>query len=254
MFDNQSTQRTSSTATFASMAAPTQHILLCVFLMATMCLLASIAHAVEPLDMSGRHPLYHKSLPPGAIWQSPHAVTMQQAAFQPVAFSGPEGVRFALPENGTFNEGESQLMAGLMVGAVYRFRVTGIPDSVGAELYPTIELIGRTYPPPGLETKYPIPINMSKTDLEQALSGNLVTRVIYLEDPQSAMPLAMKRTESRPVDIPIDQDALATADSLGRPIAILRIGSKAPPRNPVLEPTFYFGFPAWAPIFQPETQ
>ena len=212
------------------------------------CTAVSAVEPGEPLDMRGRHPLYHKALPPGAVWQSPAAVTMHTSTFQPVQFSGPEGTRFSLAENGVHSEGEKDLMAGLMVGAVYRFRVTDIPRTYGAEVYPTVELIGRIYPPPGMETSFPIPINLSQSDLQEALAGNLVTRVIYLEDPQTAAPLARSRDDATAIDIPLDQDALATADSLGRPVAILRIGSKAPPRNPVLAPQFYFGFPPWAPI------
>lgn len=232
--------------------------LVCMFVLALLITLLSnvafnrVAAAVEPLDTSGRHPLYYKSLPPGAVWQSPAAVSMQQGTFQPVAFSGPAGTKFSLPLAGSHSEEEPDLMAGLMVGAVYRFRITGIPDAIGAELYPTVELIGRIYPPRGLETLYPIPINLSESDLQEALDGNLVTRVVYLEDPQTAIPLAQQRTESRPIDIPLDQDALATADSFGRPVAIVRLGSKSPPRNPALSSQFYFGFPAWAPIYKPE--
>ena len=230
--------------------------LVCYFAFVSLVILAGgLARSAEPgqgLDMSGRHPLYHTSLPPGAIWQSPAAVTMHQGSFQPVAFSGPGGTMFSLPQGGSYAEGDPELMAGLMVGAVYRFRITGIPRAIGAELYPTVELIGRMYPPPGLETLFPIPINLSETDLQEALDGNLVTRVIYLEDPQTATPMAQKRTDSRPIDIPLDQDALATADSLGRPIAIVRVGSKSPPDNPALQSQFYFGFPAWAPIYKSE--
>ncbi|KAA5540538.1 hypothetical protein FYK55_20555 [Roseiconus nitratireducens] len=220
-------------------------------------MIASQAGAVEPgrpLPQRSGHPLYHRSLPPGAIWQSPHAsAAAPQSTFQPVAFSGPGSTTFAMPEFGVFGQSEPRLMAGLMVGAVYRFQVTNIPGAAGAELFPTVELIGRTYPPPGLETLYPIPINFSASDLAEALDGNLVTRVIYLEDPQTATPLAQEVTDSRPIDIPADQDALATADSYGRPIAIVRIGSVSPPRSPELAPQFFFGHPTWAPIFQPET-
>lgn len=228
-------------------------IFLLVCLLAMLATVASAAEPGEPLNMSGRHPLYNKSLPPGGIWQSPAAVTIQQSAFQPVAFSGPQGTLFSMPINGTHSNAEPNLMAGLVVGPVYRFRITQIPHAIGAELYPTVELIGRTYPPPGLETQFPIPINLSETDLQEALDGNLVTRVIYLEDPQTAVPLALKRTDARQIDIPLDQDALATADSFGRPIAIVRIGSKSPPNNPALNAQFFFGSPPWAPIFQPET-
>ncbi|MEL6110344.1 MAG: hypothetical protein AAFU85_30415 [Planctomycetota bacterium] len=199
-----------------------------------------------------RHPLYHTSLPPGAIWNSPAAYRVQPTSFQPVKFYGPEGTEFSMPNGGAMAPSEPNLMAGLMVGPVYRFRVTGIPFSPGAELYPTIELLGRLHPPAGQETRFPIPINLSESDLQNAMEGSLVTRVIYLEDPQSAAPLAKTNDDSRPIDLTPDQDALATADSLGRPIAILRIGSLAPPRNPVLAPQFYFGYPVWAPIYQSE--
>ncbi|MCC9603929.1 hypothetical protein LOC67_25535 [Stieleria sp. JC731] len=205
--------------------------------------------AVDPLQISG-HPLYNRMLPPGQIWASPHATQMQQSTYQPVAFSGPAGTKFSLPLGAGYGDEENNLMAGLMVGAVYRFRVTNIPHSVGVELYPTVELIGKLNPPPGKETLFPIPVNISETDLMHAMEGNLVTRVIYLEDPQTADPIAKDRTDSRPIDIPLDQDALATADSLGRPIAIVRIGSKSPPNLPELQHAFYYGYPAWAPIYQ----
>ncbi|PNY34499.1 hypothetical protein C2E31_23075 [Rhodopirellula baltica] len=205
--------------------------------------------AAEPLNISG-HPLYNRLLPPGQIWASPHAVQMQHSTFQPVVFSGPSGTQFSLPLGAGFGDQESDLMAGLMVGAVYRFRITNIPDAIGVELYPTVELIGKLSPPPGKETLFPIPINISQSDLMEAMDGNLVTRVIYLEDPQTAAPLAKTRDDDRPIDIPLDQDALATADSLGRPIAIVRLGSKSPPNLPELQQSFYYGYPAWAPIYQ----
>ncbi|MCD0463228.1 hypothetical protein [Roseiconus lacunae] len=222
----------------------------CLALVAMMMASTSDVLAADPLPINNGHPLYHRMLPPGAIWASPHATQMQQSTFQPVAFSGPEGTKFSLPLGAGFAEEESELMAGLMVGAVYRFRITNIPQSVGVELYPTVELIGKLNPPPGKETLFPIPINLSESDLLNALDGNLVTRVIYLEDPQTAVPLAKERQDDRPIDIPLDQDALATADSLGRPIAIVRLGSKSPPRVAELQQAFYFGYPSWAPIYQ----
>ena len=50
-----------------------------------------------------------------------------------------------------------------------------------------------------------------------------------------------------------NQDPLEVADRMGRPVAIVRIGSMAPPREPVLLPQFFFGNPSWAPIYQPES-
>lgn len=217
--------------------------------------LPTLVHSAEPseyLSAGGRHRIFSGDMPPGAIGQARLQGRGPLAGYyQPIAFSGPPGVQFTLPEHGAFAAGNERLQAGMLVGAVYRFRITGIPQMPGAELYPTVEVIDRTYPPPGLATRYPIPINLDEEDLEAALNGRMVTRVIYLEDPQTAIALAQKPTTSSAIDIGENQDALEVADRFGRPVAIVRIGSVTPPRAPELMPQFFFGYPAWAPVFQP---
>ena len=144
------------------------------------------------------------------------------------------------------------MQAGLLIGGVYRFQITSIPGAEGAELYPTVEVSDRTYPPPGLAMRYPIQVNLDQDDLDAALDGRLVTRVIYLEDPQTATPLVQTAETNRPMEISEHQDALEVADRLGRPVAIVRIGSVSPPRAAELLPQFFFGYPTWAPIEQPQ--
>jgi len=218
---------------------------------------STLAQADDPsvyLSNNSKHHLFSASMPPGVI-----AATRQRMApipappyYQPVRFQGPVGTRFSLAQSGSFTEGDPNLMAGLKVGRVYRFQVTGIPGAEGAELYPSVEMVDRTYPPPGLATSYPVPINLDRDDMLAALSGQLVTRVIYLEDPQTAAPLQQPETGPVPVEVPEYQDPLHVADRRGRVVAIVRIGSLAPPRSSALAGQFFFGHPAWAPIFQPE--
>ena len=212
----------------------------------------SVGNAADPSDYlgsAGRHRILTGDMPPGYLGQARLAGRgLVNGYFQPIALTGPKGTRFALTRNGTYSEGTELLQAGLLVGSVYRFQVTRIPLMEGAELYPTLEVIDRTYPPPGLATRYPIVINLDQEDLEAALAGKMVTRVIFLEDPQTAVPIQQTPITNRPVDIAENQDALEVADRLGRPVAIVRIGSLAPPRTPALMPRFFFGFPTWAPI------
>lgn len=218
---------------------------------------SSTATATEPVDaLTPRrgHPLYTGDMPAGMIASTRQAMSYQQPPpvyYQPVKFQGPQGVRFSLAQYGSFDEGESDLMAGLMIGHVYRFRVTGIPRAAGAELYPTIEMVDRTFPPPGLATSYPIPITLDEDDILAAFEGRLVTRVIFLEDPQTAVPLPESPNGPTAIDVPEYQDPLELADLRGRTVAILRIGSLAPPREEFLQPQFFFGHPSWAPIFKP---
>ncbi len=222
---------------------------------------AEVSVLAEPNDFlpsRANHRLLRDDLPPGYVGSARLSGHGPVAGyFQPVAFSGPDKVEFALAERAAFSESSQNLMAGLLIGSVYRFRITGIPDADGAELYPTVELIDRTYPPPGLATSFPIPINLDREDLDAALAGRLVTRVIYLEDTSTALPIPETPRTSRALEIAEYQDALEVADRFGRPVAIVRIGSVAPPTTHQLMPQFFFGYPTWAPIFQsqhPSTQ
>ena len=226
--------------------------------LALICALVNLvtSDAAEPaqfLGKQGRHRILSSDMPPGYIGQARLNGRGPVACyFQPVAFSGPAGSQFSLAQGSAFNDGSELLQAGLMIGGVYRFRITNMPQFEGAELYPTIEVIDRTYPPPGLATRYPIRVHLDHEDFREALNGRLVTRVIYLEDPQTATPIVQTKDTIRPLDIRENQDALDVADRYGRPVAIVRIGSMAPPRAPELMSQFFFGSPVWAPIFHPE--
>lgn len=221
----------------------------------TACLSLS-AFAADPaayLPGGNYHRLLNGDFPPGAIGQARLAGRGPVAGyFQPVSIRGPQGTHFALPAGGSLANSSETLHAGLLVGAVYRFQISQIPGSEGAELFPTIEVIDRTYPPPGMATRFPIEILLDQDDFRAALGGQMVTRVIYLEDPQTATPLVQTPQTNRPLEISDYQDALEVADHLGRPVAIVRIGSVAPPSSPALLPGFFFGYPVWAPFVQAE--
>ena len=200
------------------------------------------------------HRLLRGDFPPGTLGQARLTGRGPVAGYlQPVAISGPEGTQFALPLGAGFAPASPRMAAGMLIGAVYRFQISAIPGSPGAELFPTIEIIDRTYPPPGLAIRFPIEVVLDQEDFDAALSGQLVTRVIYLEDPQTATPLVQTPETNRPLEIDEFEDPLEVADRLGRPVAIVRIGSVAPPSSPALLPQFYFGYPVWAPIVYPET-
>lgn len=200
------------------------------------------------------HRILSADLPPGYVGAARNAGrTLCPGYFQPVQFVGPEGAKFSLAQSGVFLDPAEDLQAGMLVGGVYRFQITNIPGNEGAELFPTIELIDRTYPPPHLATRHPIRIQIDTTDMIAALDGQMVTRVVYLEDPETATPMTQTRLTDRPIDIAEYQDALEVADRFGRPLAIIRIGSVAPPRLPELMHQFFFGYPVWAPIYAAES-
>ena len=76
--------------------------------------------------------------------------------------------------------------------------------------------------------------------------------MIYLEQPDYAVPLQSQGITPA-VDLPEAENLLAAADHRGRPLAILRLGSRVPdPRSPVDEfysqaPILFTGLPQAAP-------
>ena len=169
--------------------------------------------------------------------------------YQAVEVSGPKGVQVALARDGQFlHTLEAPVKVGMIVGAVYRVRVTGIPFRTGEELYPTIEVIDRVHAPTGREHRFPIPVVLDEGDLRAALDGALVTRVIYLEDNELAEPVATKPDAQSVLDVGPMDNALKAADQLGRPVAILRIGSRVPTNLQGDLTEFLYGCPPWIPV------
>lgn len=127
--------------------------------------------------------------------------------------------------------------AAVNVGHLYRLRVSGMTDFPGIDLYPTVELLDRLHPPAGREFEFPIPIIITPDDVRTAVAGQLITRVIYLEQPQIAQ-VADPLRRVVPQQLPPSENTLKEADRLGRPMAILRIGGRRPTSN---TPPNFFG-------------
>jgi hypothetical protein len=191
--------------------------------------------AYNPNSASARLPNTTRSLlddemVPGAIG----SIQLQRkpqlrGAWQAVEVRGPKGVKFNLAEAGQFApDMPNPARVGLLVGAVYRLRLTGIEGDPDLELFPTIEVIDKTCPPAEREHRFPIPIEIDENDIADAARGELVMRVIYLEDSEVAEPVDTSGKPQRVLDISGNQNALRTADQLGRPVAILRMGSRVP--------------------------
>ena len=192
-----------------------------------------LVHAICSLAAAQRPPIHYfhsADQPPGTVGQGqllrfPHL----SGYFQPVQIQVPRGVRVSLNVEGQFDTARpGPVLAGMQVGQVYPLKISSIPFHEGLEVFPTIELINRIYPPSGQELHFPVPVQINQEELELALSGRFITRVVYLENPNTALPYRDEPNQQRHFDAAPDQDPLRIADRLGRPIAILRMGSRIP--------------------------
>ncbi|MGL4595685.1 MAG: hypothetical protein ACRCUY_13255 [Thermoguttaceae bacterium] len=187
------------------------------------------------------------SSPPIALASSPQ-VYYPPIYFQPVQISGPEGTRISVARGTQFietaAESSTQRPIGLQLGYDYRIRITNIPHHPGQEVFPTVHIIGRTFPPAGLELEFPIPIFLTQEDIELALAGRYVTRVVYLENTSSALPIRGDADNPISGDVSGAADPVLVAAQYGKPVAIVRLGTRTP-SSYGNDFGFYCGSPAW---------
>jgi hypothetical protein len=110
--------------------------------------------------------------------------------------------------------------------AIYRLKMTNVPGRPGAELYPTVE-VGPVMPrTEAFLAHNAIPIQFTPEDFDQVQSGNFVTKVIYLPDPEF-QELALAGVETL-VSTRLDPgvDPIVEADRRGAILAIVRLGNK----------------------------
>ena len=200
---------------------------------ALLCLSLVIGHWSLVIAQPPVHRLYRSDSPPGHIGKMQLLKAGRAGYYQPVELRGPKGSLVSLASEGTFLPAESNVaQGGMLIGEVYRLRVGNIPNLEGFEVFPSVEVIDRLCPPPGQATRFPVPIEIEQGDLELAASGKYITRIIYVEDPKNAIPARDLPDQQRVYEVRPYEDPLAVADEIGRPIAILRMGSRTPDVDP----------------------
>jgi uncharacterized repeat protein (TIGR01451 family) len=172
----------------------------------------------------------------GAIEGPAGAVPALEPNVQVVRFSGPEGLRAEvvapapqpIPIPASISPG--LITAGLRMGTGYRLHLMNIPDRPGAELFPVVEVVGHLHRPANIDpARYPIRIVFREDDLFDVLDhGRLITKVVYLEDQEQALPLKMPKDEIPSVTINPSEEPLKVGAALGRVAAIVRIGGRRP--------------------------
>ena len=155
--------------------------------------------------------------------------SMQVPAHQ-IGFIGPDGMRvlWDVTEAGGFDS-EPLVVPGrydFAQGAIYRLKLTEIPGRAGVELYPSLEVAPVTPRTDAFLAHNAIPFQLTEEDLDQVTSGNFVTKVVYLPDPEY-QELAVAGVETL-VSTRLDPgcDPVVEADRRGSILAIIRIGNK----------------------------
>ena len=210
------------------------------------------------------------ALPIPAKYHNPGAPAVP-APLVAAKFLAPKGVRVtAFPGSPFARIYDVPTVMGLRPGYVYRFELANLPYNPGKVLYPEVEVRGTLVPRPGMKyMDYPIPLLFTPLDIERALNGALITKVVYLEDPEKAIPAEVPADS--PIEIAEDTESAAVkaATENGRLMAIVRLGNRVPSQTELqtvaVDGTILFPgeqqlkgpamppvFPFWAqPMFDP---
>jgi len=188
------------------------------------------------------HELSHIKMAPGEIAFNALVANPQWISqIQPVRVRIPDDAVVSIWNGDGFVPTQNhEPVIGLSVGPVARIKVGFAVPGKHLEVYPSIELINRLNPPEGLAVRFPVEVVLTQDDLLKAQQGRLVTRVVYLENPETALPYRQQAGEQDSFDVGEREDPLSAASRLGRPIAIVRLGSRVP-TEVELDRAFHFG-------------
>lgn len=188
-------------------------------------------------NASGVYEPLNQRTPPGIAGDWAGILRRADAVYlQPVRVELPTKGRVAVyrtPQQPVELDAPAQV--GVAVGHTYRLRLSRMPEFPGVELYPSLEVLDRLHPPTGKVQEVPVPVPVTQQEIEQALAGRLVTKVVYLEQPQLAGLRGHDKAFSV-LTVPARSNLLAEADRRGRPMLILRLGGRLPPvHSPLAE-------------------
>jgi hypothetical protein len=166
----------------------------------------------------------------GALGPGQHA---PYTAFRTeVRFVGPAGMRiswYAPRPDGragfTSQYLEAPARYNFIQAAIYRLKLSDIPNRPGVELYPTLEVVPCTERTATFLAHAAVPVNFTEDDFEQVAAGNFIVKVIYLPDPQFQDLAATGPDEVVSSRLEPGVDPIIEAKRRGSILAIIRLGN-----------------------------
>jgi hypothetical protein len=121
-------------------------------------------------------------------------------------------------------------------GNIYRLKLSNIPGRQGKELYPTLEIAPTMARTQAFLAHNSVPVEFTDNDFDQVLSGNFITKVVYLPNPEfQGLPMSgvgtLVNTQLEP-----GVDPIVEASKRGAILAVVRMGNKDLRQSPVVAP------------------
>lgn len=121
---------------------------------------------------------------------------------------------------------DAPVTVGLRPGYIYRVKLSGFQPSE-PNFYPTLEVRGTLRLPKVIRAgDHPAPLVFSQEDINRVLNGAMITKVVFLENPEQALATATHAERPMEWTTPRGSNPLAEADARGRPLLIVRLGQR----------------------------
>jgi uncharacterized repeat protein (TIGR01451 family) len=168
---------------------------------------------------------------------APAAVAAQYAApAQASALPPPMYIRLAGPEGMkvTIYRGQVQpqtlatpCVVAFRPGYRYRLELSDIKGHRLATVYPSLDVLGSLRLPHGMRASdHPATIQFSDDDFATVRSGAVVAKMLLLERPETAIPIATRPEVPLEITLPPSRDPYVEAAERGRPLVVLHMGGR----------------------------
>jgi hypothetical protein len=149
-----------------------------------------------------------------------------------IRFAGPGGMKiswYAPRPDGkpgfTTQFLEAPARYNFLQSAIYRLKLSDIPNRPGLDLYPTLEVLPCNPKTATFLAHSAVPVAFTEEDFEQVTAGNFVVKVIYLPDPQFQDLAATGPDEVVSSRLEPGVDPILEAKRRGTILAVIRLGN-----------------------------
>jgi hypothetical protein len=149
-----------------------------------------------------------------------------------VRFVGPAGMKitwYSPTPDGRAGFGPQYLEApgryNFTQAAIYRLKLSDIPDLPGVELYPTLEVVPANARTTTFLAHSAVPVSFTPADFAEVAAGNFLVKVIYLPDPQFQDLAGTGLEEIVSSRLEPGVDPIAEAHKRGNILVVVRLGN-----------------------------
>jgi hypothetical protein len=149
-----------------------------------------------------------------------------------VSFTTPHGMKvswYAPTADGkagfTANRIDAPGRYNFVQGAIYRLKLSDLPNRPGVELYPTVEVVPSNSLTDAFLAHSAVPIGFTNEDLDQVAAGNYLIKVVYLPNPafQEFVTTGPEEVVSSRLEPGVDP--IAEAHRRGSILLVVRLGN-----------------------------